>query len=98
MPLAMAAVMMRSGLSPTNTWRRPSPSVPRRRSAGTSTLSKNKVNCFSGATISTGMSVLSRPGLSRSTMNSDSRPRPVSSSTPVRVTTSTASDSSAPEM
>ena len=51
----MAAVMMRSGLSPTNTWRKPSPSAPMSRSASTCTLSKNSVYCFSGAVISTGI-------------------------------------------
>ena len=61
------------------------------RSAGTSTSSKNKVNCFSGATISTGMSVLSRPGA----VEVDHEQRQLAPagvpSTPVRVTTSTAS-------
>jgi hypothetical protein len=72
--------------------------VPSKRSAGTSTSSKKSWNCFSGALISTGMSVRSRPGASVSTIKSDRRPRPVSASTPVRTTTSTADASSTPEM
>jgi hypothetical protein len=44
------------------------------------------------------MGVRSWPGASVSTMNSDSRPRPLPSSTPVRVTTRIASASSTPEM
>jgi hypothetical protein len=60
-------------------------------------LSKKTVYCFSGAEISTGMMVDSMPGLSVSTMNSDSLPLPFSS-TPVRATTRTAPDSSMPEM
>ena len=48
MPLAVAADRIRSGLSPKNTWRRPSPSAPISRSASTWTLSKNRVYCFSG--------------------------------------------------
>ena len=68
------------------------------RSAPTDTLSKNSVNCFSGDEISTGMWVRASPAASVSTRKSDSRPRPVSSDVPVRATTSTAQDSSTPEM
>ena len=45
-----------------------------------------------------GMGVISIPGVSRSTANSESRPRPVCSSVEVLVTTSTDCDSSHPEM
>ena len=90
MPVQSDALRMRSGLRPKKTWRRPSPSTPSRRSAGTSTSSKNSWNCFSGRLISTGMSVRSSPGASVSTTKSDSWPRPVSGSTPVRATTSIA--------
>ena len=98
MPLAVAADRMRSGLRPMKTWRSPSPSAPISRSASTWTLSKNSVYCFSGAVISTGSTCLSNPGVSVSTTNRDSRPRPVSGSTPDRVTTRMASHSSTPEM
>ena len=99
MPLAVAADRMRSGLSPKNDLAQalalgPDAAGPPR----PATLSKNRVYCFSGAMISTGSTCLSRPGVSVSTTNRESRPRPVSGSTPERVTTRMASHSSTPEM
>jgi hypothetical protein len=68
--------------------------VPIRFSAGTTTSSKNRENCFSGEVISTGMYCFSNPLELGSTRNSDSFPRPVASSVPVRATTTTMSASS----
>ena len=98
MPVLIDAPVMRSGFRPKKIWRSPAPSSPTRRSAATSTLSKNSVNCFSGARISTAITWRSRPSASVSTMNSDRRARPVCSSVPVRATTSTCAASSTPEM
>ena len=98
MPVASVAAVMRSGFSPKNTCRKPAPSSPTSRSAGTSTSSKKSWNCFSGVVISTGMSDRSSPGASVSTTNSESVARPLVSSVPVRVTTSIKRASSTPEM
>ena len=52
MPIANAAVMIRSGLSPAKSWSSPASSSPTSASAGSRTSSRNTVNCFSGLTIS----------------------------------------------
>jgi hypothetical protein len=68
------------------------------REGSTATSSKNSVNCFSGARISTGSGTTSRPGASESTTKRLSVARPVASSSPVRVTTRIWAASSTPEM
>jgi hypothetical protein len=90
--------MTRSGLRPWKTCRSPSPSSPSSREAGTTTSSKNKVNCFSGACTLTGISVFASPAASVSTMNSDSCPRSLPWWVPVLATTRIASLSSTPEV
>ena len=97
MPTHRAAPVIRSGFSPWNTWRKPSPSVPTSRSAGTRTLSKNSVNCLSGIGTSTGSCCAVSPGASVSTRNSDICAVPLTE-VPVRVTTRIASACSTPEM
>ena len=57
MPTPSAAPVIRSGLRPWNTWRKPAPSSPTRASAGTRTSSKCSTNCLSGSRMSTGSGV-----------------------------------------
>ena len=97
-PLASAAPVIRSGLSPANSAASAASAVsPTIASAGSRTPSRNSANCFSGPMISTGISVFSKPGASVGTIDSAGRSVPVRASS-ARPTTSTASASSTPEM
>ena len=98
MPLLTAATMIRSGLSPAKTDRKPWCSSPIRFPAGITASSKNTVYCRSGAVTSTSMTCHDSPGVSVGTTKSDNRAWPVSSSVPVRATRRRASASSTPEM
>ncbi len=97
MPTQVAAPVMRSGLSPWNTWRKPWPAPPTSASGPSGTSSKCSVNCFSGSIRFTGSTLACNPGASVGTMNRDSSASP-RWSVPVRATTSSASASSTPEM
>ena len=66
--------------SPVNATRSPPSSSPIRFSAGTSTSSKNTCQLRSGWFMTVRIFVIDSPGASASTMNTDSRPRPVASS------------------
>lgn len=98
MPLEMQAAVIRSGLSPANTWRRPLPSSPISASGPTRTSSKNTVNWCSGCCSAAGIVCQVSPSVSVGTTNSDSGWRPFGPASGARVTTRTASASSMPEV
>ncbi len=97
MPVANAATMIRSGLSPANSCSRAASSSPTSASAGSLTSSKKSWNWRSGETISIGMARYSKPGVSRGTMNRAGLSLPVRASS-VRATTITESHVSTADM
>jgi hypothetical protein len=97
-PVHSELVKIRSVLSPVKATLRPLPSWPTKFSAGTSTLSKNTWWLLSGWFMTVRIGVHDSPGASVGTMNTDRRPRPLTSSTLVRATNMSHSADSIPVM
>ena len=97
MPTANAEAMIRSGLSPANSWSIAASSAPTSASAGSRTSSRNTLNCRSALMMSISILVYSSPAAPVGTTKSTGLRAPVVESS-VRATTSTLLATSTPEM